>query len=402
MIKTHVKNILFNSVNAAVLPLVILTVSIRNSSADLFDLPVIAQIFACPESIAMTVIIAFALGYSLLNHLRWPVIIAAYVAGGLVAVQVNARFLDNCFVFPAEAATYALIGFTLIVAFRAKIHLIFARKITWPVLILLPLLVVLDFAFLLINERYFPGVALEWRVNLALLATGALIGIVMAGLFLLLKRILKKPDALLDRMVYRKAAADPQDPKPETPSRKKNAFAEQSDIVNPFAEQTEIVTPFAEQPEVKKSVAKQPKVKKIKVKKPLRDQAKVKQPKVKQPKVKKIKVKKPVRDQAKAEAPEVKPVDEPLDVISFLDKQPEVVKPAAKKLVQDQTPRPPPPSTTNKLLSQTDLPKIKTANNERGRPASAVERPASVDRPKPAESVISDEDWLKKHLSSLE
>jgi hypothetical protein len=287
------KAVLLNMINASILPLIIIAVSLTSPSSDSPALSNLIQIFNCQNSmhLAMASITTFALGYSFLSSLRWPFIIAAYITGGLSAIAINSHLFSSWDINPGQFGTYTLIGCCIIAALGERFRIVFTREVIIRGSACLLWLIVLDITFLFVKNRASANITAYWQAYLFLLTTGAIVGAVGLVLYKLLYAV-PATQKLLNRVVCQAAAQQPQEVVADTPvSRTASA---------------------------------------------------------------------PVTSPAHAQPARSYPTT----------------------------------NTTSKLLSQTDLPRVKTANTNRNKSNEAETKPAS--------SSSSDEDWLSKHLSALD
>jgi hypothetical protein len=221
-VKVKIKDVLCDFSNAIALPLLIVGVSSVTLPKE-SSLAHITDLLNCPKLLIAAVILTFGLGYTLLNRVRWPFIILAYIAGGLAALQIHGQFFDTKIYNPYVFGGYALMGCAFIASFRQPFHLIIFRKIVLPGSVWLTLIIAIDVLLTYnVKEQVFPNCSVDWRCNLISMICGALIGLISFGLFHLLQLLLRDKAAgrLLGRMIFRYVIPAPENdsatPGPET------------------------------------------------------------------------------------------------------------------------------------------------------------------------------------------
>ena len=122
----NVKNRALNFVNAAALPLLVIIMSQICFYKDPATLSAFDRLVAGHRFSFVSALVLFAIGYSLLRHIRWPFHILVYVAGGALSLYLyNTLFPGAQLTHVSVFGIYALLGTALISGLKRRFTFLF-------------------------------------------------------------------------------------------------------------------------------------------------------------------------------------------------------------------------------------------------------------------------------------
>lgn len=198
--KIAYKDIVLGLLNAAVLPLLIAVMTARYIHSDLSALFEINQLMVFSAFPVVSIIVVFAICNTMLKHIRFPLVVFVYIAGGLLALHIYKLISGAQITDISRFGVYTLIGVAMVAGFRKRFGIILIPKLYIPGFVLLLLLIAGDVVLCFKKgDRFFPDANFDWRISLIALLAGLFIGTAAHLIFKLVKFIIQT-----DPLIYQK------------------------------------------------------------------------------------------------------------------------------------------------------------------------------------------------------
>ena len=174
----HKQKVVLDIINATILPLLVMVMSLLYADKDPTTLPVLVQLLTSHIHSMVTIFVLFVIGYTLFNRLGWPLILATYLLTGFIARLIYAGTTGLPVVNAAVFGSYGLIGVAMVSSFKQRFHLFFLPKLAMRGTAWLLLFVIID---VMINTgiagSLSSAASLDWKINVLALIIGLVGGI---------------------------------------------------------------------------------------------------------------------------------------------------------------------------------------------------------------------------------